>query len=235
MKKLAILVGAVLLSGATFAQKATLDNPFSLEGVLNYSAGTGIDWQAPTIRARYFVNENIAARVQLGLGDNLGTPMSETQNFYENADGTGNTGSLEIKRMNWVAQVGGEYHLDGTDRMSPYFALGINFGGGSQKSTLTESDGTSYVQGLTGTGEGKMSMFGVGLGAGMDFYVVENIYLGVELGLNFGSYNYSDVTQTSSFTSGGTTVTNTSVTAGSKETHLNTGAGNAAFRLGWRF
>jgi outer membrane protein W len=236
MKKLVILVGAIVLTSTTFAQKATLDNPFSLEGVINYSSGTGVDWKAPTIRARYFVNDNIAVRVQLGLGDGLGTPNSETINFYENSNGTGGTGSVEINRMQWVAQVGGEYHLKGTDRMSPYFALGINFGGGSEKQTWTNTDSDVYVSGLNADAEGKFSMFGVGLGAGMDFYVYENIYLGVELGLNFSSYNYDDQTVTTDYTpSGGTTTTATSVTPSYKETYLNTGAANAAFRLGWRF
>jgi hypothetical protein len=60
MKKIIFTVATVVaLAGSTFAQKATLDNPFSLEGVLNYSGADGIAWQAPTIRARYFVNENL--------------------------------------------------------------------------------------------------------------------------------------------------------------------------------
>ncbi|MEN9442790.1 MAG: hypothetical protein RLZ33_2867 [Bacteroidota bacterium] len=244
MKKLAILVGAIALTGSTFAQKATLDNPWSLEGGINYNSGTGIDWNAPTIRARYFVNENIAARVQLGIGDGLGTPMKESYTVYDGDSLNGATGTAEIKRMNWVAQIGAEYHLAGTDRMSPYFALGINFGGGSQKQTtsdampkITPTDidaaASTYGKGVNYTDEGKMSMFGVSVGAGMDFYVFENIYLGVELGLGFSSYNYKDYTGTLTTT---TPATTTEVfSPGSKESHLSTGAANAAFRLGWRF
>lgn len=244
MKKLAILVGAIALTGSTFAQKATLDNPWSLEGGINYNSGTGIDWNAPTIRARYFVNENIAARVQLGIGDGLGTPMKESYTVYDGDSLNGATGTAEIKRMNWVAQIGAEYHLAGTDRMSPYFALGINFGGGSQKQTTSDAmpnmtptgidaAASTYGKGVNYTDEGKMSMFGVSVGAGMDFYVFENIYLGVELGLGFSSYNYKDYTGTLTTT---TPATTTEVfSPGSKESHLSTGAANAAFRLGWRF
>ncbi len=231
MKKLAILVGALVLTGSTFAQKATLDNPFSLEGVLNYTTGSGVDWSAPTIRARYFVNDNIAARVQLGLGDGMGTPNSETYDFYENGDGTGATGTYEIKRSAWNAQVGAEYHLSGTDRISPYFMLGINFGGGSENWDGSNSDGSSYVADYKEEATMKMSMFGVGLGAGLDVYVFENVYLGVELGLNFSSMTYDDTEMT--VTTGGMTFK--SVSPGYKETYLNTGAANAAFRLGWRF
>ena len=35
MKKLAILVGAIALTTTSFGQKATLDNPFSLEGAMS--------------------------------------------------------------------------------------------------------------------------------------------------------------------------------------------------------
>lgn len=233
MKKLVLFVGAVLLSTTTFSQKATLDNPWSLEGVINYSAAGGIMWDAPKIRARYFVNDNIAARVQLGLGDGLGTPRSESYVFNENTDGTGNTGTLDIKRMQWNAQIGGEYHLKGTDRMSPYFALGINFGGGKSTATTENSDGTAYVNTLNTETTGKFSMFGVGLGAGMDFYVYENLYLGVELGLSFSSYNYAD--QEKTVTVGSPSVTTTTITEGNKKSYIETGAMNTAFRLGWRF
>lgn len=231
MKKLAILVGAIALTGSTFAQKATTDNPFSLEGSLNYSNGSGIDWSAPTIRMRYFLNDNIAGRLQIGLGDGQGTPASESYTFYENGDGTGASGTSEIKRSQWMAQLGAEYHLAGTDRMSPYFALGLNFGGGSYNESWANSDGSSYVDGLSAEVAAKYSMFGVGLGAGMDFYVFENVYLGVELGLNYGSYNYSDATVDVTTPAG----TVNSVEPGYKETYTGTGAANAAFRLGWRF
>lgn len=233
MKNLAILVGAFLISTTTFAQKATTDNPFSLEGSM--SLNNGLSWQAPTVRARYFVNDNIAVRASVGLGDGLGTAMSESHSFYENADGTGAVGTLDISRSSWNAQVGAEYHLSGTDRMSPYFSAGINFGGGSSTGVTTDTDGTMYAAGLAGEQTGSASMFGVGLGAGMDFYVFENIYVGVELGLNYGRYTNSDITTTGSMPAGGTTVTTTSVEPGSSASYLNTGAGNAAVRLGWRF
>lgn len=85
MKKIIFTVATVVaLVGSSFAQKATTDNPWSLEGVINYSGAGGVDWKAPTVRARYFVNDNIAVRAQLGLGDplNPNTAMSESHRFY---------------------------------------------------------------------------------------------------------------------------------------------------------
>lgn len=228
MKKLAILVGAILLSGATFGQKATMDNPWSLEGAVAFGGASGVTWTAPTVRARYFVKENIAIRASLGLGDGLGTPNSESYTYTENADGTGATGTFDISRMSWNAQIGGEYHLAGTDRMSPYFMLGINFGGGSETGTTENSDSESYVAGLNAKQVGGFSMFGAQLGAGMDYYVAENIYVGLELGISYMSKSMNDVTQTLN----GALI---NTTPGYSMSYLSTAAGNAALRLGWRF
>ena len=40
MKRIAILVGAIALTGSTFAQKATAESPFSLEGQIGFEAST---------------------------------------------------------------------------------------------------------------------------------------------------------------------------------------------------
>lgn len=249
MKKLALLVGVLGLTTTTFAQKpAAADAPMSLEGVINFS-GSSLQWQAPTVRYRYFVNDNIAARIQIGLGDGMGTPMSESylHREYTNVDSTLVQGSTDIKRMAWNAQIGGEYHLSGTDRISPYFMLGINFGGGSESASSVDSDGTdqyvlggspgmgSYVDGYSSNFSQKMSMFGIGIGAGLDIYIIENVYMGFELGFNFASYNYKDATYDWSFTSGSTTTSEAYAYDGMKESNMSTGAGSAAIRLGWRF
>ncbi len=232
MKKLAVLLGAMAITGASFAQ--SMDTPMSLEGVLGYN-GSSLNWSAPTIRFRYFVNENIAGRVQLGLGDGTGTPASESYTYYENADATGNSGTVDISRSGWNAQIGGEYHMSATDRLSPYFALGIDFGGGSYSETWTNSDGGSYVDGLSAQVDAGYSMFGVSAGAGVDFYIVENLYLGVELGLGYSSMNYDDVTTSVTVSAGGTSTTTTDIAGNAKETYTGTGSPSANFRLGWRF
>lgn len=225
------MVGAFLLSTMSFGQ--SMDTPMSLEGVLSFN-GSSLEWTAPTLRFRYFVNENIAGRVQLGLGDGMGTPASESWTFYENGDGTGATGTAEINRGAWNAQIGGEYHMSATDRLSPYFMLGINFGGGSYSETWTESDGTQYAQGLSAQVDATSSMFGVGVGAGVDFYLVENLYAGLELGLSYNSMSMSDVTTTVTQTAGGVSTTTTTVGGNASMTMIGTGATTAAFRLGDR-
>lgn len=227
MKKLAIMLCAVLISGTLSAQKATTDNPYSLEGIINYDATNGFSWNAPTLRVRYFVNDNIAARVQVGVA--MG---STSDNFYENADGTGAVGTMDNSMTGWSMQLGAEYHLSGTDKMSPYFMVGIDLGGSSMSSTGTNSDGMMYMADYSSSTESSASSFGIGLGAGMDYYVAENIYVGLELG--FGWASESDKGGSSSETMGETTTDTTIPEAGSTS-GMGIGAANAAFRIGWRF
>ncbi|MFM6965724.1 MAG: hypothetical protein ACKOWM_09125, partial [Sphingomonadales bacterium] len=125
MKKLMIFVGALTLTGSLFAQKPASDDArYSLEGLANLNTTDGISWNAPSLRLRYFVNDNIAARVQLGLSS-----TSDKTFAYENADGTGNKGTILDKTSGWIMELGAEYHLSGTEKMSPYFMGGLNFGG----------------------------------------------------------------------------------------------------------
>ena len=62
MKKLMILVSALVLTGSTFAQKGTSDNPFSLEGAVNFTTNDGFNFEAPNVRMRYFFKDNMAGR-----------------------------------------------------------------------------------------------------------------------------------------------------------------------------
>jgi outer membrane protein W len=186
MKKLFILISAVTLSTSMFAQKGTTDNPFTIEGTINYTTADGFDWQAPNIRARYFFKDNMAARLQLGLGN---------QSL--------NLGGSESSSNALSVAAGFEYHLAGNDKMSPFFAAGVGY-----QSDMNEAAGVNTLE---------RSGFGAGIGAGLDFYVSENIYLGVELGLL-------------SFTTGSETVAGVE----NKASVFNLGGGSA-IRLGWRF
>lgn len=230
MKKLVLLAGAVVVSSSLFAQKPSSDVKYSLEGNLNYDATNGMKWNAPNLRMRYFVNDNFAARVQIGLGDGV-TPSSENYTYTENPDGTGAKGTQKISRSAINLGLGAEYHLSGTTKMSPYFYGGLNFGTGSYNETWDNSDGTGYVSGLTKEIKAGISSFGLGLGAGFDYYIAENIYLGLEMGLNWGKYSEKDTNISTTF--GGSTTNSSS--PGSSSTMTTLGASNAAIRVGWRF
>jgi outer membrane protein W len=225
MKKLAILVGAIALTGSTFAQKATTDSPFSLEGQLGFNAST-LSFNAPSIRFRYFVADNIAARLTLGIAN-----TSETFNYYETENTNGGGSGTEVNKTGMFnVAIGGEYHFAGTDRLSPYAGLDILIGSGSSTNDWSNYDGTGYTADYTRAIENKTSMFGVNLVAGADYYFAENFYLGMELGLGFGATTVKEGTDVE--TIGGVSVTNTS----NEEKY--SGFGNnfiGNFRLGWRF
>src|SRR5574343_91393 len=229
MKKLAILVGAIALTGSTFAQKATTDSPFSLEGQLGFNAST-LSFNAPAIRFRYFVADNIAARLTLGIANS-----SETFNYYETEDmNTGASGTEVNKVGGWNVAIGGEYHFAGTDRLSPYGGLDILVGGGKSTSDWTNYDGFGYNADHTRAVEAKTSAFGVNLVAGADYYFAENFYLGMELGLEFMSETTKAGTDVESDVVAGSTVTTNNTSNESKASGFgNNFIGN--FRLGWRF
>lgn len=226
MKKLVLLAGGIVLSSTLFAQKPSSDVKYTLEGNINYDATNGISWSAPNVRARYFINDNIAARVQLGIGS-----ASDKTLYYEGGTGTG-TGFNTDKFSGWSAQLGAEYHLSGTDKMSPYFMGALNFGGGSTSYKGENNDGTDFVAGVSYEGKTSTSSFGLGIGAGMDYYVFDNVYLGLELG--WGWINDTDKGGSTSYTIGGTTTETDTDPAGSSSA-MGTGAMNTSFRIGWRF
>ena len=183
MKKLIILVSAVALSTTMFAQKGTADNPYSLEGTVNFTGSEGITWAAPSVRARYFFKDNLAARIDLGYSS-------------KSMEDVGDSSSSSIG-------LGIEYHLAGNDKMSPYFYGGLALGSTSMKSEGEDASKTSNL--------------GFGVKAGLDYYISENLYVGVEIDLvNFKTSSSGD----------GEDKTTT--------TDLNF-AGGSAIRLGWRF
>jgi len=231
MKKLSLLVGGIILSGAVLAQKPSSDVPMTLEGQIGYNAST-LAFTAPSIRFRYFLTDNIAARVTLGM-----TNVSRTENAYEFADNTGANGTAEFKSTAINAAIGAEYHFAGTDRLSPYVGLDIMFGGGNTSSDYENAagpqGGVGYVADRTQTTEAKTSMFGVNLVAGADYYFAENFYIGLELGLGWMSFTTKEGSNTVT-TGTNPTVTTETFTPESTDSFLgNNAIGN--LRLGWRF
>jgi outer membrane protein W len=225
MKKLVVLAGALALTGASFAQKATTDAPFSLEGQFGFNASS-LSFDAPAIRFRYFVTENIAARVTLGMDNS-----SETFNYFEvDSNNSGGSGTEVNKLKGWSLAIGGEYHFEGTEKLSPYAGLDIVLGGGSSTNEWTNYDGFGYQNNFSREITAKTSSIGVNLVAGADYYFAENFYLGLELGLGFNSMTVKEGEDV--ITNGG--ATSTTISEEEKYTSL----GNnvvGQFRLGWRF
>ena len=243
MKKVLLGLGLVI-SGSLMAQKpASADSKFSLEGLINYNANDGMNWTAPSLRMRYFVNDNIAARLQFGFGgdgSSVASMPSKETHTYVDASNASNTGTVEIDRGQWDMKIGGEYHLKGTDRMSPYFAGTIGFGKGSEKQTWTNvfysdpndpSSPLAYANGFSANASGGFSTFSWGLGAGFDYYVVENLYVGMEFNLTSTKVS-EDNTESTVTTPLGEIKSSTPC---STYSYTNIGAAHGSIRIGWRF
>lgn len=234
MKKLSLLLGGIVLSTAVMAQKPTEGNPFSLEGQIGLTAGaaggSNLQFSAPALRLRYFVNSNIAVRLTVGIDNN-----KRTLNAYEFANGTGNTGTYEFKNSMTNIAIGGEYHFAGTEKLSPYAGLDIMFGFGGAKESganaVMVGPNAAYALDYTEEYSAKASMFGVNLVAGTDYYFAENFYIGLELGLGFQAMTEKEATR--EITIGANPTTNTVTPEVAASTFSNNFIGN--FRLGWRF
>jgi opacity protein-like surface antigen len=126
-----------------------------------------------------------SVRARYFFKDNMAGRVS--LNFDNSSDST--------KGSSNTIGLGFEYHLAGNDKMSPYFTAGAKFGGENKNDT-------------------KSSSLGFGIGAGLDYYVAENIYVGLELNL----------------------LSFTSETIGDADALTNLGlGGGSAIRMGWRF
>lgn len=225
MKKLGLLVSGIVLTTALMAQKPESGAPSTLEGQFGWNAST-LSFNAPSLRYRYFFQDNIAFRVTLGINN-----TSTSYNFFENEEtNSGSTGTYEARNNGLTFGFGGEYHFAGTNRLSPYVGTDIMFGTGKITSEGLNTDGSVFIDDYSQSFEIGTSMFGVNFVAGTDFYFAENFYFGLELGLGWATNKQKEGISTATF--GG----NTFISKSNEETTSDFGNNViSTFRLGWRF
>jgi hypothetical protein len=225
MKKVLLTISTIVfLSTIAVCQKPTGSNPFSIEGQLSLNS-TSMTFNAPSLRARYFLKDDFAVRVSIGLQNS-----SEKNDYYELPNNEGQSGYEINKSSNNSISIGAEKHLSGTSKLSPYFGADFVIGFGNETATWNNYDGNDFISDFTAKGKNPFSSFGLNLIAGTDYYFAENFYVGCELGLGFRMR--SDKAGTFEYTTGG--VTTESFTEPSSSTDF----GNhftGGIRLGWRF
>jgi outer membrane protein W len=194
MKKLLFSVAMLAAGVAAYAQKPA-SGDITLETQLNLRfSDNPIGMTVPNIRARYFLNEGLAARAQF-----LFTRNSTTTNFAENADGTGGKGSVVSSNSTFQLGLGVEKHFAGTDKLSPYVGALLIFGMDGASEEWDKSDGNGYDADTKATitngnsdGDRAATGFGLQLLAGADYYITDGIYIGGEFGWGFLSASVSD-------------------------------------------
>lgn len=201
MKKVLLIAAAALFIGST-ASAQDGDVYKQTGGEKNFEVlfaplgGSPIGLDG--IKYRNFTSTNTAFRVAVFVGFNTNTDVS-----IGFGGGNGEGGSeKELKTITSDFDIsirpGLEYHLNGTDRISPYYGFEgvISFGTSSKKEDqVIEND----IKRLKTNSEGA---FGVGANAfaGVDFYIANNLYIGAEFGL--GIFFESDMKSKSEYWNG---------------------------------
>lgn len=144
-------------------------NPFSSSPInINY------------LRFRYFTSETSAIRIGFSAGLQKQTPAQD----------------VTRKTFEFNIRPGYEWHLAGTERLSPYFGVEADLA--IKTSSFEDTDVDAFVRKITGAWsesgtERAFTRIGLNAIIGADFYVTKRVYVGTEFGFGFQSTNFSDI------------------------------------------
>jgi hypothetical protein len=171
--------------------KGTITTEVGLTGGLN-DANFSLNNNAGLLRFRYFLKNDIAVRIGFSAVN-----RSNTKNFYgpANTPIAGLLGFVETKNSGITVNLGAEKHFKGSDRLSTYLGVDllIRSNSATEKRDNANAAGTAFQQASSGNIKGQNangtsgSGFGFRLVTGAEYYIVKNVYLGVEVGFGFES------------------------------------------------
>ncbi len=238
MKKTILSLALVAMGVAAFAQKPAAGDK-TVEFNLNFqtggapiSYGNGANMLgAPELRFRYFMADDMAVRLKVGLGS--GSTSTKT---------SANVGGTDITNTNDVSSgfafsiaPGIEKHFAGTDKLSPFVGaeLPIAFNSSStNENDKADLGGTIAADNSSKTVTGSQFGLGLRLVLGADYYFTDAIYMGVEGGLGVFSMT-STGDGTIDETVGGVAATQVKTLGGSAMSLF--GVSSGAVRLGYKF
>ncbi|RAU84083.1 outer membrane beta-barrel protein [Pontibacter arcticus] len=127
------------------------------------------------VRGRYFLTEQSALRLGLGIDYN-----------YNQINDEAHSTSVGI-----TLAPGIEKHFNGTNRLSPYVGLELPL---SIRASSYDDEDLSITGATDFNGDGR-GYIGAGLNAvaGVDFYFVKNFYVGLEIGAGINYRKFSDM------------------------------------------
>lgn len=143
-----------------------------------------------TLRFRYFKSSTMAIRVGFSLSmSSESTPDIKQVGADNEAELTDTKSSF-----GFALNPGVEWHWAGTDRLSPYWGLELNFSTTSSSEIDEELDGTTADLKDSYESETTNSSATIGLNAvlGADWYFSKSIYMGTEVGFGFASTGVAD-------------------------------------------
>ena len=152
----------------------------TIEAGLNFSEGITV--VLPQVRMRYFLSDRWAIRGTVNAATN-----STVENVYSNpVNFDGKVGTRTVIDRSWGLQGGLEYHPSGAKRVSPYFGAVAGIGAGRGKELWKDynqdaaGDGVYEFQ-TTASLNAPFFSYNFGAVGGVDIYLIENLYMGLEL------------------------------------------------------
>jgi len=123
----------------------------------------------------FFVTDRVELRADFGFGFD-----SEKD---KQKDPEGNNDMLYKWSSNaFGLRVGAYYHFKGTERISPYLGANVGFGMAGSTNKITN---WNFASGDSRTSKGGMLGLNVALATGFNWYIVNGLYLGADIGLGF--------------------------------------------------
>jgi outer membrane protein W len=231
-QKLLVLVMIMTMGFSAFAQKPDGNYPFSIEGGITLQALTGQTFAAPSLKMRYFLDDNLTARVGLVVNS-----QKNTDKLYGNNDAgfpvETKLATYEEKDFSTQISLGGAYHFSQTERLSPYAAVDVSMTMGSYSETWTNADQglSAYDENRKGSNTFKYGGLGFMLSLGADYYFNDNIFIGLEIGMGMNSTKDKGGKWEETI---GTTTTTIDTFQSFKESYFGN-MSSQMIRLGWRF
>lgn len=201
MKKVVLFIALVATSVVGVQAQKFQGGEKNLEVEFNPFGGSPIGMNG--FRFRMFNSESSAIRIGFNIGGTNNNEVYSQQDKTEGSDGAVvilPELNQSMQTFNFAIRPGYEMHFAGTDRLSPYVGAELMYA--MQSSTLTRefhnannADDQSKPENWQTwdmTVKNGSSMFGLNALAGVDFYFVDNFYLGAEINLGFHNTSYKD-------------------------------------------
>lgn len=190
---LALVIGASAVAQAQYKPEGGEKN---LE--VNFAPLGGTPISIPGIKFRSFTSNNTAFRLGVFVGYQNESTITQEEEFNDEDEQIGLELSDRSSSFTIAVQPGYEWHMTGTDRLSPYVGAFANIGYTSETDVMETEHQIGDVQGTpindelfqgdVTTKTGQLNL-GLNLVAGFDYYFAEHLYIGTEVGFGFNMDN----------------------------------------------
>lgn len=200
MKQLFTLLFGLFYTFSSSAQSRAF-GPISVETWFNI-AKVGFNNFQQGLRFKYFFggtadyyccDDQLRRETAVRLGVNA--LYGKNKNTFQDPVGT-EFGSNEIESLSVYLSAGLEHHFPGGKRISPYAGAEVLFGTADRdEEAMNSSDGANFQKDYRRKVAGDLGfIFGGKIVLGLDCYLFDHFYLGLEVGAGYTSARYGDKT-----------------------------------------